>query len=228
MKIIYLRDGASASLEDGVFRFTGAAGSEFFNVRRTTPLSPPMHNLEIKPDTLFKIHTGIGFSQDLLGAASDVRATKAAWRAHGMRVERVDTEETSAGIFELIVYISSMNSYTLNPREVIFESYMLAASGELEIFTGELPTKSTGFVPIAKKQIQDSSVKKNADAQAKSAAEVSDEDKRKAMDRWLNEPDVKPGQTLEAGAPSVDALAHARQHGVGTGGDRSGGVTEGA
>ena len=48
------------------------------------------------------------------------------------------------------------------------------------------------------------------------------------MDRWLNEPDVKPGQTLEAGAPSVDALAHARQHGVGTGGDRSGGVTEGA
>jgi hypothetical protein len=224
VKIIYLRDGAAASLEDGFFRFTGAAGSEFLNTRRTTPLSPPMHNLEVKPDTLFKIHSGIGVERDLQSHNIDVRATKAAWRAHGIRVERVDTDEVATGIFELIIYISSMNSFTLNPRETMFESTALCTAGGLEIFTGELPTKANGFVPAAKKQIQDSSVKKAADAQQKPAAEVSDEDKRALMNKWLNEPDDKPGQTVETGGAAVDALAHAKLHGVGTSGDGSGGA----
>ena len=208
MKVIYLRDGASASLEGPVFSFTGAAGAEFLNVRRTTPMMPPTHVLSVKPDTLFKIHTGIGLEHSLLGVCIDARATKSYWRNHGVRVERVDTEEVSPGVYELIVYITSMNSFDLNPREMMFESFQLAATGELEIFTGELPTKANGFVPIAKRQITDTSNKKGQDA-PKSPTELSDDEKRASMDKWLNTPDKKSdpaGQTVEAGAPPVDVL----------------------
>jgi hypothetical protein len=206
MKVIYLRDGANASIEDGVFRFTGASGTEFLNVRRTTPMVPPTHVLDIKPDTIFKIHTGIAVKYDDPGMP-DVRATKAYWRNHGLRVERVDAEEVSPGVSELVVYITAMNSFSLNPRDLMFESFVLATRGDLEIFTGDLPTRANGFVPIPKRQVMDSSVKKGPEA-GKQAAELSDEEKRKKFGEFLASEDSTPGQEVVHGAPPVDLLKH--------------------
>jgi hypothetical protein len=205
MKVIYIRDGAVATIEDCVCRFTGAAGSEFLNIRRTSPMGPPSHTVEVKPDTIFKIHTGIAFAENLGSLVTDVRSVASYWKNYGVRVERTDVEEAAAGIFELVVYITAMKGFVLNSRDIMFESVLLSASGDIEAFTGDLPTKSNGFVPVAKKQIQDASSKKAAPQQV-AAPERSDEEKRAAMDKFLNTPDASEpaGQSVEPGEPIPD------------------------
>jgi len=208
MKVLSLREGATAAIVDGLFTFNGAAGSEFLNTRRTTPMLPPSHVLEVKPDTVYKIYSGLAVEVRQM-AKPDVRPTLAYWRSYGVRVERVDYEPVTDTVSELVVYITTINGFNLKPREPMFESFNLAhvlmASveiAEVEIFEGVIPNRAEGFVPAAKKSIQDAGARRQGDDANTAKAVDTDEANRKKLDAWLNTPDEKPGQVVTPGAPA--------------------------
>ena len=57
-------------------------------------------------------------------------------------------------------------------------------------------------MPAAKRQITDASVRRGPADGSTPPVDASDEEKRKKMDAWLNEPDEKPGQSVAPGAPA--------------------------
>ena len=117
-----------------------------------------------------------------------------------MRVERVDFEPVTVNVSELVVYITAINGFNLKSREHMFESQALAV-GEVEMFEGVLPNRAEGFVPAAKKSIQDAGARRQGDDANTAKAADSDEANRKKLDEWLNTPDDKPGQVVAPGAP---------------------------
>ncbi len=201
IKVLSLREGATAKLEGDYFVFNGVSGTEFLNTKRTTPILPPKHDLEIKPATIYKIYSGIAFNQSVRTALIDVRPVGDYWRQYGVHVERVEFQDVSPGIAELVVYITAMVGFVLNNRAAMFESLTLGQAGDVEIEEGELPVRAEGFVAVAKRQIQDAGARRPGDAANTTAQEQSDEAKRKKMDDWLNSDD-KPGQSVSPGAPA--------------------------
>lgn len=202
MKVLSLREGATATIVDGLFSFTGAAGAEFLNTRRTTPMLPPSHVLEVKPDTVYKIYSGIAIEPKHTGKPQ-IRPTLPYWRSYGVRVERVDFEPVTDTVSEIVVYITAINGFNLKPREMMFETYatQIIADDDVEVFDGVLPNRAEGFVPAAKKSIQDAGARRQGDDANTAKNSNSDDEARKKLDAWLNTPDEKPGQTTSPGAP---------------------------
>lgn len=199
MKVLSLREGAIALVRNHAFVFNGAAGSEYLNTRRTTPILPPTHVLDVKAGTVYKLYSGVAFEPTT--KLPDVRPVLDYWRKYGVKVERVDYESVTDAVSELVVYITCVVDFSLKPREFMFESFDLGANGDVEMFQGNRPNRAEGFVPVATRQIQDAGVRRQGDVANTQQNSVSDEEARKKMDDWLNSPDPKP-QTASAGTPA--------------------------
>ena len=199
MKVLSLRDGAVALIRNNAFVFNGAAGSEYLNTRRTTPIIPPSHVLDLKAGTVYKLYSGVAFepSQRL----PDVRPVAEYWRKYGVKVERVDYEKVTDAVSELVVYVTCVVDFNLKSREFMFESFDLGMDGDVEMFQGSRPNRVEGFVPNATRQIQDAGARRQGDITNMQQNATSDEEARKKMDEWLNTPDVKT-QTSSPGAPA--------------------------
>ncbi len=194
MVVKTFRDDAMADpAGPGKLLVRGVLVSYFLIPARIGPLNT-FTEVDFKPETIYKIFTGISIDGVTDPASLSVRATSK-WFKFGFEVKRVDIEDRN----ELVVYVTTMTPFKFIKNEPLFEVSLLSAGKAVEVaeekflIKPEAPASSPGTHLKETMHVKETIP---AAAQVQSPEQVVSAEKRVAD--WINSPDDGKEVAVEA------------------------------